>query len=556
MSTLQMKKKVTIFFAIIGLGFLGINICKAQTYKPIPVDPDKVVHIKTSPSQAPVSFEGNIAIANAALLEVAELSYGTKPAAADMPQIIKSLYSFYHKAGYDLVRLEYATTATGWVIYIDEGVLSGIQIYGLGWYDTFRLRNSLLLNGVYNRKQLEEKLAEWVKEPSIGDASYEMVRNKRINDLSTNEFINDFSSIVKLGKESKQLKSRWGWQLRIYFERSKNFGIFSPGIGYSSENGLELDASYRNDSVLLKRDSLEITGMVGINTLSSIDPANDDPIVYFNAHNDIHWQTPHFGPDWLRLFVENDTSIVNRQRPDLPLDRFQLLKVEPGLHLEMEMRRYQSFHLAVGYEFQYAYDVTQVPTTPFVVPDDTTHSLFIATGFTFLFGDPNPYHEFNHRLGIDYKRRFRDDNDQLDLAQAYYQRSFTFTYADLITRTSATYLYGDSEFFDEFPLEELGMRTNFDRQFSVQKSINHRTDLRLNFYENKIQAGPFQDITAFAKIDRTTNDEDLTFAYDFGPAFYFVFFDSFQLYFNYAFGFTSNSDTSSDFHIGFEKIFR
>lgn len=531
------------------------GVAAGQTDLPSPNDPDKVVSIKQPVVKTGIDFEGNVVIADAALLETTGLAYGSKPTADEMITVIRALYAFYRRAGYDLVRLEYAATETGWAVYIDEGLLAEIRIFGLGWYDTFALRSSLLLDGIYNRKQLEERLAEWLKRDGIASVSYEMVRKKRALDLASNEFIAEISRLLKRKETIRRLKSQWGTQLRIYIEHSPQYDSFNPGFGYSSDNGFELDGLYRAESWLAKRDKLEVYGLVGINELSTIDPASTADYTYFNLYGEIKWFTPPLRSRRLRLFVESDASVVHRQRPDLPLDHFQLLRLEETLNLNIVFRRRHTLRFLAGYEHQRVFDVTGVAGTPFALGDDRTHAALVGSELSMRFGDLQNYKELNHVAKLGYKHRFRADSSQLDLLQATYNRSFQFNYLDFLTRTSGTLLLGDAEFYDEYPLEELGMRTNFDRRFSVKKSLNHRQDLRLNLYERQLQAGPFQDMALFGKIDHATGVEELAFAYAAGPAIYCVFWDAFQLYTNIAFGVTTDSDASWDFHIGIEKLF-
>lgn len=542
------------FIALVVLQVVSATAL-AQTYQPRPNDPDKVVQIKPPTSKAGIDFEGNVVIANAALLEATGLAASSRPTAEEMITVIRALYAFYRRAGYDLVRLGYAATDNGWTVYIDEGLLAEIRIFGLGWYDTFALRSSLLLDGIYNRKQLEERLAEWLRRDDIAGISYEMVRKKRVADLSSNDFNSEISRLLKRKQSIRLLKSQWGTQLRIYFQHAQRYNTFSPGFGYSSDNGFELDGLYRRESWLAKRDKLEIYGLLGFNNFTTIDPASTDDYTYVNLYNDLKWFTPPLGSEWLRLFVESDVSVVHRQRPDLPLDHFQLLRLEETLNLNFEFRRRHNLRFSAGYEHQRVFDVTGVTATPFPLGNDRTHAALAGTSLSMLFGEPQNFKELNHVAKLSYQHRFRGDGSQVDLLQANYNKSFEFRYLDWMTRTSGTLLLGDSEFYDEFPLEELGMRTNFDRRFSVRKAVNQRQDIRLNIYERQLQVGPFQDFALFGKIDHSTGQEKLAFAYAAGPALYCVFWDSFQLYTNAAFGVASDSDTSWDFHFGFEKLF-
>src|SRR6185436_5660330 len=93
---------------------LGLAVCLAcaqagygGSYLPPPNNPSKVVPVKPEVETPWLSFEGNLAIADAALRDVADLAYREKPSAQAMPKIVGALYEFYTKAGYDLIRIEY-----------------------------------------------------------------------------------------------------------------------------------------------------------------------------------------------------------------------------------------------------------------------------------------------------------------------------------------------------------------------------------------------------------------------------------------------------------------
>src|SRR5688572_28806393 len=101
---------ICLIFAKVGYG---------GSYLPPPNNPNKVVPVKPEVATPWLSFEGNLAIADAALRDVADLAYREKPSVQAMPKIVAALYEFYLKAGYDLIRLEYQRSAKGWVIYID-----------------------------------------------------------------------------------------------------------------------------------------------------------------------------------------------------------------------------------------------------------------------------------------------------------------------------------------------------------------------------------------------------------------------------------------------------
>jgi hypothetical protein len=134
------------------------------------------VSLTAAASAAPVELNGNVAILDSVYLTVLG-PRDSLPATRQGAQLVEErLTTFLHQSGYDLAVVR-ARPFDGVIeVDIDEGTLDKVIVLGTDLVTCLRMRLDLSMAGrVYNRPELERRLAELREKYGVGDVTTELV---------------------------------------------------------------------------------------------------------------------------------------------------------------------------------------------------------------------------------------------------------------------------------------------------------------------------------------------------------------------------------------------
>ncbi|MDO8494616.1 MAG: DUF309 domain-containing protein [Deltaproteobacteria bacterium] len=550
----KITKRYANYKGLVLLFALFAPMTAAAQYKPAPIRAQNIETITATFKNLKIVFRGNVLIQDDVLYQALRINPQTAVNAKTLRTGLNRLYELYRRHGYTLAQIKTEKRKDRWLVYIDEGRLKGIMIQGLNWYETYMLRKNLFPHQVFNAKLLEKKLALWKDTGNFSKITYEHTKSDHFDEILQ-------TPITALGdqlssRNELMIQTTGGlYDLYIYFEGKKRIGGVGFSLVHNSTNLIGLKTRYDKESAFLNKDFLDLSASSGITLHDSIEPNSSNTKIYSNTNLKGLWRTPPLGKDWFRLHLDLDAAGLNEQRLDLPLDEYRLLHLSSALYADFEVRRHKTLSCDGGYDLRHAFALDRIASNPFNPPIMTEKNFFTGLRLDFLFGKPKMQRDWNHKLEVDYRAYFRGgNNDFLHETIAGYHRTFTYPFFDVYTQASAALLTGTIHFFDELPPSRLGFSASLNRKIYLKKGGSMGGEARFNIYQRDIQVGIFDEILVFGKVDRTTNLESLEFANAVGPASYFLFFDTFQIYLKYAFGITTEQTTSHDVMVGLRKI--
>jgi hypothetical protein len=228
----------------------------ADEYIPKPKNPENLKAVEAIKSKSNLIFQGNLAVDTDILLKEAHLSPDEIVKPDRVQTILNDLEKYYKTHGYTLARIESRASENGFEILIDEGALASIHVLGLGWYETFWIRNNILPYTIFNQFRIESVLSEWSQQKNL-KVQYEIETiepDKKPAPLT--KIFNRVSSIEAIDKVRDHLHEEARYNLYIYFGNLGELQGFRYGFGYSSSNGIEVDGEWAREPLAFKSDRM------------------------------------------------------------------------------------------------------------------------------------------------------------------------------------------------------------------------------------------------------------------------------------------------------------
>ncbi len=497
-----------------------------------------------------VEIRGNLLFGSKLLFKKMGLS-GKPPYSEEKIALgIKRLEEHYKSLGYTLARIEYRRRGSGWLILIDEGVLSNIYISGLGWYDTFMLRNELLPLNIFNETRLKDELKFWTAKTHRKEASFKLVKTKS-DDIPLLKLIGDNTVTDVIGEV---LRKNARYELYVHFKKPERRKGTHFGLEYRSSEGVGFNIDHFQSSVVSDRDLLRFGGSFGIARHPTVDPAERGHNYYSDVGFNIRWRAPDRTSDRFHIYLDADVEHLNRQRADLPLDRYKEFNTQSSLLLALSMRRDKFLFASAGYELRRLYDFDYVSSSPFTPRIKSVDGPMFTAGLDMKFGSFPKEMGKTDMLRVEYKGRKRGGgfNSRIEMQ---YRKVFQGNGSDLFLNSFLLAQGGRAEFFDEEDLVKLGMSSSFGRKFYIKNAFNQEFELRLHILRRDVQLAVFTDLAVFGRMNHVDYSQSMELAHAVGPGIYVLFYDAFQLHAEYSFGWATTGDISHDVNLGLRKIF-
>ncbi len=529
---------------------------QSRYFLPDPKDPNAVKRVEKV-ADGKIRFLGNHVVTQATLLEKSGLHLNRLPTKEEAETAAKTLKNFYVSEGYTLASVYPRIKTDAAEFIIDEGALRGMNVYGLGWWDTYTARTSLLPFDIFDEIQLNEHLRDWLETHPSYQVRYEIERSPNFSEEKYAELLEKNANFLGDLRTRIQIAERACCVLHIYFEKDSESNVFSFNVNYSSSNGLGFIGNLGRRSLFTKDDVFLGSLVAGIDRRGSIDSAESGNTLYFAVGEmKARWYTPPIAGKWLRFFFEDNLRQESEQRADLPLDTYRFFKNTGSANLNFEFMDKKFAYLRLGHHFRHVYDVDPVPSDPYTVPDNTSSGFVLGLGSDLLLSKPRMNYQLNDVAGVRWDFFMRDGLHTHRETEIYARKAFLRKEATYIFNTRGIWLSGQNEFYDERSIESLDTNSSFKREIYLQRGINLGGEVRFNIWNDDIQAGLFNNVELFGYVDHVTNDQSFEVGDVVGPVFYAYFFDAFELSIGFSTAFTTAPvERSYEVNIGFNKVF-
>jgi hypothetical protein len=546
-----------LFLFLIGSLFFFASYVQAQStqYIPPPQDSSKLKEIKPNQRDFVLELEGNFSVDNQRIRSATHLDQFKEMNEEKAQNAAELVEKTYHDWGYTLAKVQAIENPEGWTLHIDEGVLHSISIFGAGWYDTVLLRYQLLPYQVFHVPTLEQGLGRWLELHPDYSVRYELSDRLSTKEERAKKTTSIMKTLMKT-QDHAVLKEQSQTSLFIYLERSEERAGLDFGFGYSSANKLELRTKLTKKSTFVENDWSKVDLLAGLARRSTIDPDSDDTYYYSNIDFNANWFSPKFtNQSWLRFSPGAGFSDLNEQRPDLPIDRYHVLETFGEAGLVGEWTKYQYVFLSGGYGLKHATGVDDVPSDPYTINNHTADGFRLRSGIDMIFSKPRDNRLLNDTFKVDLLWHARRSDGNLLEGTVKFHKVFFTQKIFYLFQTQAIWQENGIEYFDEIPINRLGISSSFSRKIWLRRGINVGCEGRYNLWGSQIQAALFSNITTFGNVDRATHQQSLAAAFDIGPAIYITLLDAFQFNVGFATGFSTIGLESYDVKIGFDKVF-
>lgn len=537
-----------------GMFFLFSDTIAAEPYLPKPRNEEKLKDVTAYQAEPYLQLKGNVIFDEKKVIGVLALD-GSQPISEDeLKEAVGKLTNFYHQDGYALANVRYEKAGEGWLVRVDEGTLSSILVFGLGWHAGYVLRNTILPNDVYNEHRLREQLARWAEKKKRYDVRFELQVLEKDAKKPLSFAVGFVRKLLPTSRTLRALQAGGVYNLYIYFTPKPGVSLGFYDMEYTLINGLKLDGEVVFPGTLLKNDRFSLGVRFGFVGHESIQPGRAETRYFTTGGGSLRWFTPPLGVSWLRLGVEGEADRLSDQRPDLPLERYEVVDVAGNLKLRFNISRKQNGALWVGYNYKNLHEHENVSSAPFTPNPSNVHALVGGLSWTQIIGERKPDLRLNHTFELESWASHRRNRKFTFFATSTHRKVFPFSWLDIETKGTGALLEGGAEFYEELPLHELADRASFNRTFFVRRVFTQTTEFRLKLHERKLQLGVFNDASVFGRINRTTGNQKATFADGFGPLLDLVIYDAFRFRFAYAFGVSTADLDTHEFYFGVSKV--
>ena len=544
------------FFAVVCfvLAFADTGWARQQ-YLPDPQNPNNIINVSPTRDIKHLVFKGNIQVSDSVLRHQLNIR-DHHPLDMRTAQLLANKVEVYYRGiGYELAVTTAECGREICAIFIDEGLIDNIYIFGLGWRTTLAVRGGILPGNVFNRAQLNQDLAGWVGRNGIEKVNYE-VKKKKADEKRIRGVVLQPKEPETGERENAVVQSLSpGFDIYIYFYRNSEIFRSSFGIAAATLDGITVTSGMSSQVDLFPRDHFSLDGSVGYTRRRSVDPAKTTRLSILNAEVDFSYTVKPPAWKWLELGVFSTTDFLFEQRADLPIDRYTYLQNQSTFDFRFFVMPRSYVSVFGGYDVHRLFDVDLVPTNLFPATKTTLHLPITGGEVNFHFGRAEPDKRLNDYFRVKYISSIPGNGRAFSEVKGTFQQVVRRDSYDLLFRTQGVGLLRDSSFFDEHFIRDVGSHGSFERLIFIKNGGTQSIEYRHKVSGDAFQLGVFNDITVFRDENRQTNEKQVEFANATGPVIYLLIENIFRLQFRYAFGVSSTDIRGHNFQISLNKIY-
>jgi hypothetical protein len=309
-------------------------------------------------------------------------------------------------------------------------------------------------------------------------------------------------------------------------------GTFRPGLSpeleIDSVEGGAIGATWHSGRLFFQNDRWELGGRVAGALRQKLE-GGDSAFVFTRALAELRYETaPIAGVLRPALFAA--AGLSDRQRPDLLLESFFFATLDAGLQLIFTPIPHIRTSLGGGLERRLLFSLDPVAGSAFDSSYRITQTRQYAEGTLELTFDPESLRrDRHHRLGIDarvYGPPHTGEKSALHLG-AWYQKMFPFGWNELWAELRGMSRTGYVLFPEEGSIGGV-LRGPFGDVYA-RRWGGLQLEYRYSFLRDVFKVGIFHNLVGYGAINRTTDQEKLTFANAFGLGAHALIIDEFQL---------------------------
>jgi hypothetical protein len=483
-------------------------------------------------------FHGNVALVEDVYRAVLDLPAGTKATPANARTVATRLRRFLHKAGYALATVRARVEGEHIAVDIDEGRLDKIIFVGGGAFETLRLRLDLHLNNdVFNKPELERQLRELARRLGLSDFAYEVVPVENVP--APRLSLEDFEPLEEL--TLGLIRPGRPYELRILVQPGSFLPGISPELEVNSLEGGGIGATYQSGRLFFEQDRFRLGGRIAGALQQRLDNSGSS-FVFTRTVGEAAFQSP---PLW-RIFrptLLGRIDLSARQRPDIPLERYQFATLEAGVELGLVPVTGLRGALGAGVARRLLFGLQGVGgAPPPSTAGPTAQNRLYGEASLELVLDPRSIRRDRHHEMALRARMYGPPNQgvggALDLSGRY-QKMFPWGWNELWVEARGRALSGAILFPEESSIgggDEL--RGPFGAEYA-RKLAAVDVELRLSIVRDVFKLGVFHNAVAYGRIDRASNAETPSVADSFGLGVHALIIDEFQLDAWFGVGFAS-----------------
>jgi hypothetical protein len=478
-------------------------------------------------------FSGNLVLPDEVYRTVLDLPEWASATPDQAQQIEQQLYTFLHRAGYELAEVHAAVDGDGIAVRINEGRLEKVVFRGRLTVQTVAFKLALSIpHEVFNRPALERSMAQLVEELGLDRAWFELVPTAKVAHRGP-----QLESLPAI-KGFQLISSRQPFELHVFFaEKAWDVGFgLDLRSGYS--DGLEAGANYQGEGLLFAGDRWRtaLSGGAGLRRRVGDDQFY---LAFSRAYADVRY----YGPElrWkLRPLLWLEGDLISRQRRDLKLENYYAAMADASLLLDFQPL--PELRLALGggidarriFGYQMAADT---PLAPSLVEIRRLRPFGMFRGELVLDGGAERA-DRRHALTAELKHQIGAEATTPGFGHAgfRYQLVVPFGWHDLWIKGRGKWLWGEVAIHNEEPLGEY-LHGVFGEEF-VRRIAGGSAEFRFSITRDLFKLSVFHETAIWEELDRETGGAPRRQAANsVGAGLHTLIEGMFQLDFYFAFGF-------------------
>jgi hypothetical protein len=458
---------------------------------------------------------GNKILPNEVYRHVVGMSDELVPDVETARTVERAIYDYLIDNGYELATVR-ASVADGAVyVDIDEGRLEKVVFRGRLTAQTLRFRLELFIDQeIFNRPALERQITRLEKEVGVKVVKWELVPTKNPTHVGP-----QLDTMVPAIEGIELLHAREKYELHFFFEEHEWGEGFGLDLRSGYIDGLEVGANLQAADVLLKGERIRIAASVGGGIHKGITTQNYYPS-FTRAFGELQWFAPKFGYQRVRPYIWLTAQVVERQRPDLLIEKYNEVSTIGSGHFAVDFTSHFKATFGLGFQYRQIFNPVYAQILGFCIPiqpigqrarafvdvhgelaldnetERTDRSHTLEAGVRWYLGKPVadtpgdvPYLQF----GWVYER---------------YRVVIPFGWHDLWLKSRLRITWGDVQFHDEESLGEL-LRGVFGDVF-VRKGGNASAEFRFSLSRDILKVSLFAEVAGWGEVQRFTLPNPVT----------------------------------------------
>jgi len=451
-----------------------------------------------------LKIRGNKVLPDEMYRNALQLQADAVPDAAMASYIEETLYGFLVRSGYELATVGAVLTKDGHIdVQIDEGQLEKVVFTGRLTFNTLRFRLELFIDQeVFNRPALERQLARLSERIGLKLVRWSLVPTPNPDHIGPQ--IESIGSIEGF----QILHSRKRYELWFFFEEKE----WDTGVGLDLRSGyidgLEVGLNYQG--IGRYEDRFRIAASGGLGLRYRIEDHGLYPW-FSRAAVEGQWHSAKF---WrARAGAILQTQLVNRQRPDLDVEKFFQASAYLQSQLAIDLGRSARLIPAFGLQWRRAFEIEPTPNAdPAAIPPPNQRIRAYFDLYAEWVIDPeNQRWDRQHKILLNGRYFFGRALDPFTSPfdgtlthygwfQYYYQKVFEFGWHDLWLKTRGRVQFGDILFDDEEAVGEV-LRGVFGRSF-MRKGGNIDVEFRFSLNRDVLKLSFFTEVALYGEVCR------------------------------------------------------